>query len=293
MQGTAGVRGRIGRRRGVAVAATALAAGLALSACGPLTLEQTAAARPTPAFGTPTVTDAPTEPVVEAATDSVEEPLPTVTADPLSPSRPTPATTTPAASVTPVAPAAVPAAATPTSAPTTTAPPTTATQPPPPTGGPGTVEGSCARTLPAYPVLEPGARGTAVRALQCFLDDADFGPVTVDGVYGPETLAAVRRVEAALDGPPPHPGRVDAGRWVMLISRSLGDVSLKAGSTGPDVVTLQRALRAAGATVSVDGRFGSQTKKAVERLQDANRVGADGVVRDETLFLLKMGATIG
>lgn len=285
MQGT-----RVGRdgsrRRGVVITgATVLGLVLTLSGCGPLPSEQTSAA--------PSSTAEEVQAPSETATDTVAPPtgpIPTVTADPLSPDTPTTSSTL---------------AATPTGGPTTTSAPTVAptdtpvtgtpvTAPPTPTqtAVPGTA-GACARTLAAYPVLEPGAEGAAVRALQCFLNDDRYGPVTVDGVYGTETRAAVRRVEAGFEGPPPHPGRIDAGMWVLVISRSLRATTLQLGSTGPDVVTLQRALRAAGATLAVDGRFGAQTKKAVQRLQDANRVGPDGIVKDETLFLLKNGATIG
>lgn len=209
----------------------------------------------------------PTPSVTANAVGSVDpastEPVPTVTADPLTPTKPTPSA----------------AASTPT-------PQASATDP-------GSVAGSCTRTLPAYPVLQPGAKGPAVRTLQCFLNDGDYGPVLVDGVYGAQTRAAVTRVEASFEGPAPKPGRIDAGMWVLLISRTLGDGTLKVGSKGPDVVTLQRALRAAGGTITVDGSFGPATKKVVQRFQQANRVGDDGVVGDETLFLLKMGATIG
>jgi peptidoglycan hydrolase-like protein with peptidoglycan-binding domain len=164
---------------------------------------------------------------------------------------------------------------------------------PAPTTDPGTVAGSCERTLPGYPVLDPGAKGAAVRALQCFLNDGGYGPVAVDGVYGAQTRAAVKKVEASFDGPRPTPGRIDASLWVLLISRSLGTGTLTVGSKGAEVVTLQRALRAAGGTLTVDGVFGAETKKVVQRFQQANRVGDDGVVGDETRFLLKMGATIG
>jgi peptidoglycan hydrolase-like protein with peptidoglycan-binding domain len=142
-------------------------------------------------------------------------------------------------------------------------------------------------------VLQPGAKGPAVRTLQCFLNDADYGPVAVDGVYGAQTRAAVTKVEAGFEGQAPKPGRIDDGMWVLLISRTLGDATLKVGSKGADVVTLQRALRAAGGTITVDGTFGAQTKKVVQRFQQANRIGDDGVVGEDTLFLLKMGATIG
>ena len=112
--------------------------------------------------------------------------------------------------------------------------PTPRTTPAPTTTDPASVAGSCERTLPAYPVLQPGAKGPAVRALQCFLNDADYGPVAVDGDYGAQTRAAVKKVEASFEGPAPKPGRIDAGMWVLLISRTLGDETLEVGSKGAE-----------------------------------------------------------
>ena len=247
----------VGARRVTTSLAVAAALGLGLSAC--------TSAGPT----TPTAAESSASEVAPATTGSTApgptEPLPTVTADPLTPSKPTPTATT----------------AKPTATPTATA------------TDPGSVAGACERTLPAYPVVSPGSKGPAVSALQCFLNDADFGPVAVDGVYGAQTREAMRRVEATFEGPAPKPGRVDAGVWVLIISRSMGSETLKQGSKGPDVETLQRALRAAGGKLTVDGTFGPETKKVVQRFQDANRIGEDGVVGEETLFLLKSGATIG
>lgn len=296
MQGT--TVGRDGHRRRGAAATGALVAGsvlglvLTLSGCGPLSAERSAA---------PSATlqdvQVPDDPSTDASTNpAATGPIPTITAEPLTPVTPTATASSPTATTSAPTPAATtdpPATVTPVTAPPTPAQTTPTQTNPTQTELPGTAAGSCARTLTAYPVLEPGAKGAAVRALQCFLGDDGYGPVAVDGVYGPETRAAVRRAEATLKSPPPHPGRIDAGRWVLLISRSLGRSTLRTGSTGPDVVTLQRALRAAGATVPVDGRFGAQTKKAVQRLQAANRIAADGIVNDETLSLLKNGATIG
>ena len=242
-------RGEGGPRRWMQSTAAVAVLGVALGGCSAKPPAPTPAAPSTPAVTT-TAAPGPT----------IAEPLPTETAEPLTPTKPTsPATT---------------------SAPSATA-------------DPGSVSGDCSRTLPAYPVLSPGAQGRAVRALQCFLNDADFGPVAVDGVYGAQTRAAMKRLEATYEGPAPKPGRVDAGVWVLVISRSMGNATLKQGSKGADVTTLQRALRAAGATITVNGDFGGETKKAVQRFQDANRIGADGIVGDETLFLLKSGATIG
>ncbi|WP_461048413.1 peptidoglycan-binding domain-containing protein [Terrabacter koreensis] len=247
----------VGARRVTTSLAVAAALGLGLSAC--------TSAGP----ATPTAAESSASETAMATTGSTApgptEPLPTVTADPLTPSKPTPTATT----------------AKPTATATATA------------TDPGSVAGACERTLPAYPVVSPGSKGPAVSALQCFLNDADFGPVAVDGVYGAQTREAMRRVEATFEGPAPKPGRVDAGVWVLIISRSMGSETLKQGSKGPDVETLQRALRAAGGKLTVDGTFGPETKKVVQRFQDANRIGEDGVVGEETLFLLKSGATIG
>ena len=70
--------------------------------------------------------------------------------------------------------------------------------------------------------------------------------------------------------------------------------TLKKGSTGAQVKTLQRLLYAMGYTgadgkrVSVDGDFGANTKAAVEKYQSKNGLVADGVVGAAT-----WGALIG
>lgn len=122
---------------------------------------------------------------------------------------------------------------------------------------------SCRRTLPAYPVLEPGDQGPAVRTLQCTLNDLGVGPVRVDGDYGPQTEAAVAEVEATFEGPAPHPGRIDAGMWVLLFGRQLPRRLPHLGDQGREVRILQRALRAAGYTLAVDGDYGQQTRRVV------------------------------
>src|SRR3954451_18737696 len=122
---------------------------------------------------------------------------------------------------------------------------------------------ACHRTLKHYPVLVPGAHRPAVRTLQCVLNDDGFGPVAVDGFYGPQTRAAVRRVEAGFEGPAPHPGRINNGFWVLLFGQHLPDRNLRIGEHGPAVRTLQRALRAAGGHLTVDADFGAETRRVV------------------------------
>lgn len=153
-------------------------------------------------------------------------------------------------------------------------------------------ETGCHRTLAHYPVLLPGDRGAAVRTLQCALNDAGRAPVVVDGFYGPQTRAAVRHIEAGFEGPAPRPGRINNGFWVLLFGRHLPDRDLRLGQHGPAVRTLQRALRAAGGDIVVDGSFGRQTQRLVRHYQRRMHVRATGVIRENTRFFLVMGAVL-
>lgn len=152
---------------------------------------------------------------------------------------------------------------------------------------------TCQRTLAHYPVLNRGDQGTGVRTLQCLLNDDGYGPVVIDGDYGPQTRAAVTLVENGFEGPSAHPGRINNGFWVLLLSRNLPESSLRKGQQGAAVTRLQRALRAAGGTLVVDGSFGVQTRSAVKAYQLAQDLPASGIVGERTRFFLKMGAVIG
>jgi peptidoglycan hydrolase-like protein with peptidoglycan-binding domain len=152
---------------------------------------------------------------------------------------------------------------------------------------------ACNRTLKHYPVLRPGAHRPAVRTLQCVLNDDGYGPVVVDGIYGPQTRAAVRRVEGGFEGPSPHPGRINNGFWVLLFGQHLPDRDLRSGQHGPAVRTLQRALRAAGGSLSVNATFGPRTRAVVRHYQHSQGVPITGVVDERTRFFLAMGGVIG
>ena len=152
---------------------------------------------------------------------------------------------------------------------------------------------ACQRTLASYPVLRPGDRKPAVRTLQCSLNDVGVGPVAVDGFYGPQTKAAVQKIVDNFEGQPPQPYRINNGFWVLLFSRQLPHSNLALGAHGSAVTVLQRALRAAGASVVVDGGFGPQTQAAVKSYQRANGVKQTGVVDQDTRFFLTMGGVIG
>lgn len=59
----------------------------------------------------------------------------------------------------------------------------------------------------------------------------------------------------------------------------LGERTVKKGSRGGDVVTLQRVLTMKGYSLGgADGVFGRLTKRAVKRFQRRRRITADGIV---------------
>jgi Putative peptidoglycan binding domain len=63
--------------------------------------------------------------------------------------------------------------------------------------------------------------------------------------------------------------------------------TLKAGSSGPQVKTLQRALASLGYSPgSVDGQYGSATERALARFQQAQNLAADGILGPATLAAL-------
>ena len=69
---------------------------------------------------------------------------------------------------------------------------------------------------------------------------------------------------------------------------------LRQGSRGADVKTVQQKLKRWGYySGSVDGIYGSQTRKAVEWFQRKNGLKADGIVGSETFKALGMSASSG
>jgi peptidoglycan hydrolase-like protein with peptidoglycan-binding domain len=70
----------------------------------------------------------------------------------------------------------------------------------------------------------------------------------------------------------------------------LGDRALRRGASGSDVRELQKALRKAGFTVTVDGQFGTGTVRAVKRFQRAAQLTASGTVGRKTVAALKAAA---
>ena len=62
--------------------------------------------------------------------------------------------------------------------------------------------------------------------------------------------------------------------------------TLKKGSKGEDVKTLQKALIKLGFSLTADGDFGAKTETAVKSFQKSKGIVADGIVGNKTWQLL-------
>lgn len=136
------------------------------------------------------------------------------------------------------------------------------------------------------PVLTRGAHGGHVYGVQARLRDHGFSLV-VDGVFGPETEAAVMAFRYARGLA--RVGVVDDPTWRALLSGPTLP-TLRYGSTGPYVFFLQQRLIDSGFNPgTVDGIFGSRTRSAVVAFQQARGLAADGVVGPQTWGALLRG----
>ena len=143
--------------------------------------------------------------------------------------------------------------------------------------------------------LRIGARGAAVSYLQERLN-AHGASLKVDGVFGSATLRAVKsqqsRAGIGVDGV------VGPKTWVALTGTaatapSTSQPKLRVGSRGAAVTSLQKQLNASGASLRVDGVFGSATASAVRALQSSAGIGVDAVVGPKTWAALGKGTSIG
>ncbi|MDQ2688070.1 MAG: peptidoglycan-binding protein [Armatimonadota bacterium] len=146
---------------------------------------------------------------------------------------------------------------------------------------PATVQLRAVHTALAWPAVRRGdedASNYRVSMIQ-FLLRAHGVSVPVDGRFGPQTQRAVIRFQRARGLL--QTGVVANRTWARLIVR------LHSGSSGDAVRAAQKVLRdVAAPRVSVDGRFGARTARAVRAFQREQRLTADGVVGPETWLAL-------
>jgi murein DD-endopeptidase MepM/ murein hydrolase activator NlpD len=142
---------------------------------------------------------------------------------------------------------------------------------------------TAAASVFAFLLLAPcafGAGNPEVAALQVGLRQKGFYGGTVDGVLGPGTVAAVRRLQRrarlAVDGVPGPQTKRALGRYARR--SPLGRRPLAAGHRGWDVAALQFALASHGfPSGNLDGRFGLSTERALRKFQRWAGLGVDGL----------------
>ena len=137
-----------------------------------------------------------------------------------------------------------------------------------------------------WPLLKRGSQGHPVPALQ-YLLRARGHLVTVDGIFGPKTEAAVADFQTAdqirVDG------IVGPQTWGALI------IVVASGSTGDAERGVQEEFQFRNLSgdpalgLAVDGIFGPKTRAAVRGFQQAPGIAADGIVGPVTWRALVSG----
>ena len=134
--------------------------------------------------------------------------------------------------------------------------------------------------LSVYPLLRQGSRNNFVYLLQFILNNSFGYNLSVDGIFGNNTLSAVRDFQSnnglTVDG------LVGNNTWTYLLNLPPYPL-LREGSRGSYVRLLQNLLQSKFIpTGNIDGIFGSQTLNAVRAFQQENNLTVDGIVGDNT-----------
>ncbi len=158
-----------------------------------------------------------------------------------------------------------------------------------------------AESTTSYQLLQSGADGDQVMALQEALIELGFLRGTADGVYGSATAQAVMALQKANSYP--ITGYADANLQAFLFNGTpvnaagskvsvrtlpaLEGLNVRTGDKGLIVRTIQSRLIELGyATGTVSGTYDSATVTAVKAFQSKNGLKADGVCGAETQRLL-------
>jgi peptidoglycan hydrolase-like protein with peptidoglycan-binding domain len=147
-----------------------------------------------------------------------------------------------------------------------------------------------ATQIQPFPLVRPGSRIFPVRPLQQLLC-ARGHSVHVDGIFGPQTQAAVEAFQT--DVGVVADGVVGPHTWSRLI------VNVRHGSTGDAVRGVQEVMKfhdqsaGEGPPIHVDGIFGPQTDHFVRGFQEALGITKDGVVGPVTWRALVSGMLSG
>ena len=144
-----------------------------------------------------------------------------------------------------------------------------------------------AMSFSSYPRLNRGDTGSRVSALQCLLKERGHS-VSVTGTFGSSTSSALDAFRKSL-GWGPTSGHTTSPTWTALLSAGSKPRVLKRGSVGEAVWRLQRALTAAGASVTINGVYGSGTASAVKSYRSANGITSYETTESSVWSLLQRG----
>ncbi len=141
--------------------------------------------------------------------------------------------------------------------------------------------------------LKVGSTGDKVIALQQDLTALGYYYGDISGHYGSLTQAAVKKFQKAKGI---SPDGIAGTSTLNAIAKALGGsgsgtsstTALREGDSGSAVLELQTMLKERGYYYGdLTGKFGSLTKTAVRKFQDANGLTVDGVAGLKTLNLLR------
>ena len=139
------------------------------------------------------------------------------------------------------------------------------------------------------PTLRYGSKGETVIHLQTRLNFLGYGPLEVDGDFGPATEAAVKKFQQN-NNPLDVDGIVGPDTWRIIDDVYHGTPTLRRGSKGEFVKRLQIELNARDfgyGPLKVDGDFGPATEAAVKKFQQNNNpLDVDGIVGPDTWGVL-------
>jgi len=109
----------------------------------------------------------------------------------------------------------------------------------------------------------------------------------IDGIYGPATARGLRlfqrRAGLKVDG---RLGPATRGALGLLGRPGFGTRTMRRGASGWDVSVLQFLLTESGAILTIDGRFGLRTQRALRKFQRIQRLETDGIAGRRTLRAL-------
>ena len=137
--------------------------------------------------------------------------------------------------------------------------------------------------LQSNQVLRYGYTGYSVRILQLELKNLNLYKDSIDGIFGPKTQAAVKKLQIVFEL---KPDGVAGSETIIKLNeiKKPKQEPLSFGDTGPKVVELQQKLNNLNYYLgNIDGIFGPITKNAVESYQHKYSLKPDGIAGPITI----------